>query len=261
MNRIGIPLGIAALLALGCGDGTSGTPPDGQPDSAVEGPKELNCVDRADDDGDGLVDCADPDCSVDIACRPKPPKPCSRQRDCGNIVDELVTKCCLPKSPVSDEPEGALRCFAPGPTEPDGDPKESNIFFGLNLDRFASASSKPKVALVRFIYPKKLDGGPLTCQEVLALTGATQDTRSQLDDNPEINQVFRCLYPLDWGSGTSFRNMIATVPQGKGFLLYGEAWYGGRELNYPTGNRAATFCRDDVTIDDSSVGKHFELTF
>ncbi|HCF60279.1 MAG TPA: hypothetical protein DFS52_20060 [Myxococcales bacterium] len=261
MNRFGLLLGILALLALGCGDPNDGAPPDAQTDGEVEGPKEVNCVDKADNDGDGLVDCDDPDCATDNACRPKPPKPCSRQSDCGNIVDELVTKCCLNKSPVGDEPEGALRCFAPGPAELDGAPKESNILFGLAFDSFASSPSKPKVALVRFLYPKKLDGSALTCQEVLGLNGATEDTRSQLDENPALNQVFRSLYPLNWTSGTTFRNMIATVPQGKSFILYGEAWYGGRELNHPTGNRAATFCKDGVTIDDSSTGKHFELTF
>lgn len=261
MARFGLTtLLLAALLA--CGDDVP-TPVDAGSDAGGEGPTETNCVDRADDDGDDLVDCADPDCAVDAACRPKPPKPCSRQADCGNIVDELVTKCCLAKSPVSDEPPGALRCFAPGETEYDGDAIDSNLLFALVFDNsFAQSPSKPKTAVVRFIFPEKLDGTPLSCAEVLALNGATQETRSRLDQDARINQVFRSLYVLTWGgSNTVFRNIIATVPRGREFILYGEAWYGERDLNNPTGNRAATFCREGVTVDESSVGQHFELSF
>ena len=32
---------------------------------------EFNCSDGLDDDGDGLVDCNDPDCARDAACEPR----------------------------------------------------------------------------------------------------------------------------------------------------------------------------------------------
>ena len=260
MARVALILGLAALL--GCGEPVE-TTPDAGGDAGVEGPRETNCVNRADDDGDDLVDCADPDCATDTSCRPKPPKPCNRQSDCGYIVDELVTKCCLPKSPVSDEPPGALRCFAPGEAEYDGDPIDSSILFALVFDNaFAQSPSKPKTAVVRLLYPEKIDGSPLRCAEVLTLNGTNQDTRSRLDENGELNQVFRSLYTLTWGgSNTVFRNIIASVPRGQSFVLYGEAWYGERDLNNPTGNRAASFCREGMTVDESSINQHFELSF
>jgi hypothetical protein len=41
-----------------------------KPAAPVERPKiEVNCTDRKDDDGDGVVDCADADCAKDEACK------------------------------------------------------------------------------------------------------------------------------------------------------------------------------------------------
>jgi hypothetical protein len=258
MNRLPA-LVLSAILLSSCGadDGS------GSSDTDAGSLLEANCVDYFDDDGDGLVDCDDPDCDNDESCRPITPKPCSSQLDCGNIVDEIVTRCCLSKPPESNEAEGALRCFAPGETDRTGKAMETSINFALVFDNtFAQSPNKPQTAVVRFIYPFKVDGSPLHCDEALTLNGRTADKRSLLDQNPAINQVFRTLYPLTWGgSNTVFRNMIASVPRGSSYILYGEAWYGIRENQNPTGNRAATYCREGVTIDAGSSGQHFELFF
>lgn len=43
------------------------------PDSGIDGgPIELDCLDGADNDGDGLIDCADPDCDPIVQCVPAP---------------------------------------------------------------------------------------------------------------------------------------------------------------------------------------------
>ncbi len=42
-------------------------------------PTERKCANLVDDDGDGLVDCADPDCVDDPACTGEPPENCNLQ--------------------------------------------------------------------------------------------------------------------------------------------------------------------------------------
>ena len=44
-----------------------------QPEEETRPDKELNCTDGIDNDGDGVVDCDDADCTADAACKPAAP--------------------------------------------------------------------------------------------------------------------------------------------------------------------------------------------
>lgn len=70
-------------------------------------PGETNCSDQIDNDGDGLTDCEDLDCSSDVACQPEPPTAieiCDDQIDNDN---DSLTDC--------DDPDCAndVSCQAP----------------------------------------------------------------------------------------------------------------------------------------------------
>jgi len=96
---------------------------------------------------------------------------------------------------------------------------------------------------------------------VSSLNGATEATRDLLDTDRTINQVFRNIYTLDWKPSVTTFDIIASLPHGTGFILYGEAWYGLQDQNQPSGNRAASFCKEGVSIDGDSAGSHLEFRF
>ncbi|WP_373044472.1 hypothetical protein [Vulgatibacter sp.] len=60
MNRLGTGLA-AVVMALGAALGCGGDDPDD-----IE--FEVACGNGIDEDGDGLLDCADPDCAADALC-------------------------------------------------------------------------------------------------------------------------------------------------------------------------------------------------
>ncbi|HJL14656.1 MAG TPA: hypothetical protein RMH99_03310 [Sandaracinaceae bacterium LLY-WYZ-13_1] len=101
--RLTARLVLAALLGAvpGCGllldleparDGSTPTLDAGAPDAAGDagdGPME-RCAGGADEDGDGAIDCDDPDCALDAAC----PDPCDGADDDGDgRIDEGVDGC------------------------------------------------------------------------------------------------------------------------------------------------------------------------
>ena len=65
----------AAVIWVGPASGVSARPPAPLPGACVYGggPAPEICGNGFDDDGDGLADCADPDCSGATECQPQPP--------------------------------------------------------------------------------------------------------------------------------------------------------------------------------------------
>ncbi|MGC4115804.1 MAG: hypothetical protein QM765_14635 [Myxococcales bacterium] len=258
LRPLALALG-ATLVLAGCGGGE--TPPAAGPDAgpADAGKRETNCEDVLDEDGDGKTDCDDSDCSAMLECKPVEPPSCTKQRECGDIVNEVVTNLCL---------EG--KCVPPGPKTLHNQPLTSNIYFDMTFKTPLTNEPRPQTVVIRLVYPETLDKKPLSCAEVIGkISDNTKScvdttTRAVLENNPNINQVFRALYPLpNWNcSGTvcQFPNMIATVPQGNNYILYGEAWYGERDLNYPKGQCAALFCIEGKSVGTTN-GQHFMLTF
>ena len=217
-------------------------------------PTEGSCSDGVDGDHDGLTDCADADCIGDPVCRPPQGTACHRQVDCGNIVNETITNCCL---------DGG--CKAPGNVNRVGDTITTQIGFKLVFEaNLTGSSQKPRVTVVRFLDSKKTDGTRLTCAELNSL-GNCKDatTRSLIDTNGTLNQVFRNLYPMNFGNCYSgectFSDLTAVVPMGKDFILYGETWSGARDLNNPTGTCLSSFCSEGFTV--AAPGVMYQVTF
>ena len=78
-----------APACLGDDDDSSGDDDDdgsGDDDSVTN--VEFDCTDGVDDDGDGLVDCADPDCAADPACSGDDDTSAGPAEDCTNGVDD-----------------------------------------------------------------------------------------------------------------------------------------------------------------------------
>jgi len=75
--------------------------PKQQYEAAFAAPTETSCTDGVDNDDDGLVDCADPDCACDPACAPPTETSCSDgvDNDCDGLVDcddpDCVSLCAL----------------------------------------------------------------------------------------------------------------------------------------------------------------------
>ncbi len=236
--KISLAAPLLTLLLLACGN-----PPEPIPDAG--GPVEL-CHDAVDNDGDGLTDCDDPDCFADPGCQPPAPRRCTSQQNCGDIVNELVTPVCLGGT-----------CQAPGPAHHQGNAIEANVLFDLFFGSQFSLTPA-KSAVVRFLLSKKVDGSPLTCAEAVTLNGSDQPGRSQLDQNPAINQVFRMAYQINTLPGqTVVNNLLASVPKGSDFLLYTEAWSEGLSLHNPLGYRMAVDCLEGQKVDADRV--HYQV--
>lgn len=230
------PVALALALALspalaGCADPEVPQPPDASVALEV-------CGNQDDDDGDGLYDCADPDCREDPSCDAPPPKPCDAQQVCGNIVDQLVTPVCVDQ-----------KCVPPGPSDARGKPLDVEVVFTLVLKAPFGLGTLPRSSVIRLVYPRRVDGSALSCAELLELNGGELQTRDRLDADRTINQVFRALYPLP-SKGAASGDVVHTttgwfVPKAKGLLLYGEVWSGERQLNHPTGVRLSRACSDN----------------
>lgn len=237
---------VSALLPLGCGDETPSEEPDA---GVIRG--ELNCVDGIDDDEDGLIDCDDEDCWVDVACKPPEPPPCGTQKDCGDVVDEIVVPVCVDQ-----------KCVAPGSHDRRTGKAEMvpvTMTFSFK-GHIGILTNKPRSGLARLVYPFTTDGKPVTCKDLEELSGATPPERSKLDENPDLNFAYRHLIPLEWASGDTTFQFPVTVPRGK-FIVYGEAWFGKRELNLPTGSRAAFYCKEDVDLESIDENGTIDLVF
>lgn len=241
------PFLLLALLAAACSEPPPVTPAG--PDASA--PREEACADQKDDDQDGKTDCDDSDCSQYADC----PLPCHKQSECGDVVNNFTALVCL-----------GGKCVAPGEHTLKQQPVTAEIFFDLIFKSTLTGSMKPKVAVLHFLYPTKVDGTPTSCAELIALGNCKDSsTRSNIDRAADLNQVFRNLYNLDFttcATECTFKNMVATVPKGEDYILYGEAWYGPRDpedKNNPSGVCAAKVCVEAQSVSASDA--HYRLTF
>jgi len=227
------------FFALGC-SGPSGSPPD----ASAAGPDASAGLDAAipPDASAGLDAAMPPDADLEYDAGPV----CTSQADCGDPVNDLVANVCV-----------GAHCRTPGPLVS----IEFVSSYGTSLTQ---AGSQPRVQLTRLILGKHLDGTSVTCADLAQRSGATQATRSLLDKDPQINQAYRGLTALTW-TGTpqgqvSFR-IFGDVPRGDGNVLYAEAWYGQRDQNDPTGDRAAVSCTEGADLLAAPDGARFVVAF
>ncbi len=243
------PLVASAPLFAACTVG-------GRPDAGTEA-----CHNGVDDDGDGDVDCLDRDCDADTLCA-MPLKSCTLPRDCGDAVKDTYSGLvCLQQ-----------KCIPPGPVDGKGKLVEFDHLASAQFDKYyTSVSVRPLSLMIRIVYPITASGRRLGCAELVPLAGAgTECTRSAVDTLADLNLVYRNLIALNWGtvSGSQvvFNNLLMTWPQGDDFIVYAEAWWGGRTTGdrleaVPTGNRAGLWCQEQVKIEPAMAtwqAKFFE---
>lgn len=166
---------------------------------------------------------------------------CTSQVECGDPIENKVVNIC----------QGG-HCRLPGLPDGTGVLQTVEVVFeSLYAASFSQPGNRPMTQVTRLIWGQHTDGTPVTCADVKPRAGATQATRNQLDSDPAINQSYRELYVLVW-SGTSagqtrFR-VFGTVPRAANLIAYGEAWYGVREQQNPTGQRASVVCVEGVDL-------------
>jgi hypothetical protein len=191
-----------------------------------------------------------PDAELAYDAGPK----CASQSECGDPVADQIAYVCT-----------GSHCHPPGPLAPDGGVDLVTIDFECVYDAvLTQPGARPQVQLTRLILNRKVDGSALTCAEVLSRAGKTQATRSQLDADPQINQVFRNLTALTWSGSTQGQTLFKLfydAPKASGLLLYGEAWYGLRDGNDPTGDRASAACTEDVDLSSAVPNQKLAIQF
>lgn len=244
MNR---PLVVfACLVAVGCGGG-SGAPDAGADPRDAGASGSDAAVGDAGEGADGAMpldaavppDAAMPPDAAAITYDAGPR--CSSQAECGDPIANWVANVCV-----------GSHCRATAPTL-------VNVTFESYYDQsFSQAGARPQVQLTRLLLSTRVDGSPLTCADVLAKSGSTQATRDQLDKDPEINQAFRNLTVLTWSGSTQGQTLFRLyydAPRAPGLLVLGEAWYGPRDGNYPTGGRASVYCAERIDLTASATPK------
>ncbi|MGI5864306.1 MAG: hypothetical protein ACOX6T_19940 [Myxococcales bacterium] len=196
-------------------------------------------------------DCAPGACWDGLCAVPE----CQKQRDCGDIVQEIVTELCLDK-----------RCEPASEIDPStGKPRQTALTVELRFaGAFVTSPTKPRSAVLRFVDPRKLDGSRVTCAQLATLHGATQATCNALDYDAGLNLIYRNLFTLDWQSqaGTNVFDLPITLPSADEAILWGEVWYGSvaGELN-PTGNLAAFDCIEGIDLGALGSTPRLTLTF
>lgn len=199
---------------------------------------------------DGQACAAGRDCAGGV-CVGGRCAPCGRTFDCGNVLNDGVAYLVCLRG----------KCFAPGPVDPaTGRVIEFEHSASAVYERYYTtvATVRPRTLILRFVYPVTVSGRRLTCPDLLGLSGAgTECTRSALDRNGEVNQVYRQVINLNWttasGSQVVFNNLLGGYVAGEEYLFLAETWWGARTLgdqneSVPTGNRAGVYCLDTVRL-------------
>ncbi len=235
---------LLSVLFAACSE-TTPTPPG--PDASTTDAIDASAVDGGVvglDTGTMPPDAAVPD---DAAMPPDAADPgdtgpkCTSQAQCGNPVENIVANVCQ-----------ASHCHPPGVVDATGTLQKVDITFeSIYAQSFGQPGNQPATQLTRFIWPYFVDGTPVTCADVKSRSGSTEAEATKLDKDPTINQAYRGLYTLVWGgstpSGPVRFPIPANVPRGS-YIVYAEAWRGPRDGQNPTGQRASSFCKENVDL-------------
>jgi hypothetical protein len=193
------------------------------------------CGDGVDNDGNGLVDCDDPDCAGQQACIdttdygqcPKCGKACAVQADCvGNYVTDRPIPYCI-----------GGKCFA----------VETFIQPRVVLDtrdNWQGLALSPQSGSTRFIKKTGADGGAVTCAAVAAVAGdrmapgAIEASRAFVVQGLDVTRVTNPML----GQGITYT--FVNTQTGGDFLIWTELWGGAPDSNtrLPTGLRFGYGC-------------------
>ncbi|MBM4379669.1 MAG: hypothetical protein FJ086_10275 [Deltaproteobacteria bacterium] len=169
------------------------------------------CDNGTDDNGDGLVDCADPLCAAAPACPGDAGNPCTAQAGCVReswFKDRPLDQCL------------AGQCTSPG----------EGLAVKLEVDTSAHSGMPYKVNSMstRFISRKGLDGSAVGCALLGSLateTLATDGGATQLDATGKLNYLAYEVTRVDNGTpGLTLTNPFIYTAAGADFVIWHELW-------------------------------------
>lgn len=218
--------------------------------SMPSGPRET-CGNGIDDDNNGLVDCADPDCKGKSECFYDGGfyGTCGK---CGTVCTKQTD--CLTTSYFNDVP-------LPSCASPDGGPEKKCNVFAKNVQvnvifsgsAYTGLATSPQSIATRFISKKAVDGGVVTCSMVEAATpGRTAAEANQLEASGAFS-----LFGIDVRTLTGAPNSVPiqfiNVQTASDYLIWLELWTARPDslTKYPAGRRIGFECFDGPAIGQS----------
>ncbi|MCU0700217.1 MAG: hypothetical protein MUC96_27230 [Myxococcaceae bacterium] len=211
----------------------------------MPGQREI-CANNIDDDMNGLVDCADPDCKGKSECFvdagffgtcAKCGQGCSRQEQClqTSFTNDQPLPLCL-----------GARCTSLS--------KAISVNLTLNAAAYMGLSPAPRSIVTRFISKTAIDGSEVTCSTIeAAAPGRTQAAVRQLEDTGRFQYLGFDSRTVMGTPGQDVRINFIPVQTGSQFLIWFEYWYGPIDgvTRFPTQNRAGFECFDGPAIGQS----------
>lgn len=217
--------------------------------------KEQFCFDGKDDDENGLVDCADPQCAAVPGCGT------TGQTDGGG---QTGTACadqvsCLTNGDYDVRPiPMCVGGFCATPTM-------IKVRMTVNGQNYAGVpAAQIKSMLTRIVSKRAIDGSTVTCDTLKdAAPSKLPADADQLVRTKRFNILSYDILPLSVSPGQSFEHSRLYTNVGKDFLIWAEIWGGGINGDLPTGNRAGWSCKDNeaelVASDDIDSGGNRDI--
>jgi hypothetical protein len=203
-------------------------------------PQREVCANNVDDDQNGFIDCADPDCRGKPECVVDAGffGPCAK---CGTSCAKQED--CLQTSFANDQP---LPLCVSGRCEA----LNKQVSVNVILDAAAYQGVQYRSITTRFISKTAVDGTPVTCSTVgAAAPGRTAAMVRQLEDTGRFQYL-----------GFDARTIMRVTPSipiffvpvqtGSNYLIFMEFWFGPIDgvSRFPTLNRAGFECFDGPAI-------------
>lgn len=207
--------------------------------------KRETCGNDVDDDGNGLIDCADPDCAGQAACVGnqdagyfgacmKCGNTCGKQADCQsyNFIDDRPIPYC-----------SMGRCTA----------LESFVQVRVEVDtkaNWAGLGVSPQSGSTRFIKKTGADGTPVTCARVAAtasdktVPGAIEASNAYVIQGLDVTRITN----PQLGQGITYQ--FVNTQTGGDFLIWTELWGGppNSTTKLPSGNRLGWGCYEAAAV-------------
>lgn len=221
--------------------------------------KTEDCNNKVDDDGNGKIDCADPECAFYDLCQ-APKVDAGFYGTCG--------RCGFTCSAQAECYEFGLGKDTPLPYCTSGRCQSLNVPVALRFE-IDTTGSWPAVALrsSQTFVVRKLgqDGAAVSCAVVqAAAAGKTQADVDQLQRSGKFQFQGFDVTPLNVMGGGIFTLPFVNAGTGKDFLIFTELWAGPRDSNtsLPTGNRLGFGCFESgdpvaeiTAVDDCSPSR------
>ncbi len=203
---------------------------------------EISCTNGADDNGDGLTDCQDPECASNVACKSVTVEedagpPCTVQASCDN------------SNLKNDRPP--TQCIAQHCARPDAG---ITLELYMNLDGLGGGSPV-KSANVRFVQNAEVSGSQVSCQTLLTVTKPDAGGVFTFDRIEESGRFNVLGYQVIGGNQSSGDLIDFFFPTGTGsnFLVVVETYGGSLSNQQPTGTLFSRNCFDTNQPDGGFV--------